>query len=495
MRILHVASEVAPWAQTGGLADVVAALPAAVAAQSASVTNAIVVPLHRGVVERVAAAGRTLDDPGVVVTADLAGATWHGRFRVLADGASPIWFLECPPLYDRDGLYGPATGGDHPDNAVRFAFLCRAAVDHGARIMSGVPDVLHVHDWQAGLAAAYLRTSAGAGADARRRTGTVCTVHNLAFRGVFPKAMVPALGLPWSAFTMQRFEFWDQLSTLKAGLAFADAATTVSPSYAHEIMTPELGEGLHDFLRWHVPRLVGIVNGIDTTVWDPATDPAIAASFSAAAPAGKARCRAALAADAGLAIEDTTLLVGMVSRLTHHKGVDLVAELVPELAAAGAKLVVLGSGEPTLEDRLRWLAARFRDHFALRLGFDPAMARRIYAGADAVLVPSRFEPCGLTQLYAMRYGAVPIVHAVGGLRDTVHDPGDLALAGGGGTGIRFDQADAIAMQAAVARAARLFREHAGWQRIVLAAMRRDSSWGPSAREYLQLYRAVVRERQ
>ncbi len=493
LRVLHVASEVAPWAQTGGLADVVAALPPACVAVTPGLRSATVAPLHRAARTRLAQAGAAVG-PG----RPLAVAVGAHRIEVAlvpVDGgggggrggaAHTTWLVDCPALFDRDGLYGDRDG-DFGDNHLRFAVLCRAALDAAPAILGGPPDVVHGHDWPTGLASVLARLDALPAA-------VVFTVHNLAYRGLFPKAVVPELGLPWQVFDLHHMEFWDQLSLLKGGMAYADVVTTVSPTYAREILTPERGEGLDGFLRHDVARVVGIVNGIDTAAWDPATDPALPARFSAAAPGGKAACREAVARELGLALAPHEALAVAVARLTPQKGIDLVAELVPELPALGVKLVVLGAGEPALEHRLRELADR-HDHLAARIGFDVALSRRLYAGADLFVMPSRFEPCGLGQLYAMRYGAVPVVAAVGGLRDTVTDPGDAGLAAGEGTGFRFEHVDAAGLRWALARAARMFRdEPRGFAAVRAAAMARDSSWDASAREYVQVYRAALRAR-
>ena len=366
---------------------------------------------------------------------------------------------------------------------MRFAALGKAALAAGDILLGGAPEVLHLHDWQGGAAAIYARL-------ARAPSLIVTTIHNLAFRGIFPKAAMTELGIPWSMFTADQLEFYDQVSFLKAGLALADVATTVSPSYAREILTPERGEGLDGFLRWNVKRLVGIANGIDTAAWDPATDPALPATYARTEMAGKAVCRTRLAAEFALPIADHEPLIGVIARMTDQKGLDLVADVVPELARLGARLIVLGSGEPALEQRFRWLADVFRQHVAVRIGFNGDMAHHIYAGSDLFAMPSRFEPCGLGQLYAMRYGAIPVVHAVGGLRDTVIDPGDPELARGRGTGIRFTPATPLALARALERAVKLFRDPAVLAAMRRAAMARDSSWMASAQQYVQLYRSL-----
>ena len=483
MRVLHVASEVAPFAQSGGLADVVAGLPAA-QADSYGLGAAVFVPLYRGVAERLAGAGIALD-PGVELALEVGAHQLAAAIRIARVGGVAYGFLDCAPLYDRPGgLYGPHAAGEFADNHVRFAALGKAALAASDALLGGPPDVLHVHDWQGSAAAIYARV-------AQARSLIVTTIHNLAFRGIFPKSVMAELGIPWPMFSTDLVEFYDQLSFLKAGLALADAVTTVSPSYAREILTPERGEALDGFLRWKVKRLVGIVNGIDTLAWDPATDPALPAAYSRADLAGKAVCRTRLAAELGLPIADDETLIGVIARMTDQKGLDLVADVVPELARMNARLIVLGAGEPELERRFTWLADVFRQHVAVRIGFDGELARRIYAGCDLFAMPSRFEPCGLGQLYAMRYGTIPVVHAVGGLRDTVIDPGDAELARGRGTGIRFKPATALALAHALDRAVKLFRDDSVLATVRRAAMTRDSSWTASAQQYVQLYRSLA----
>ncbi len=481
MRVLHVSSEVAPFAQSGGLADVVAGLPAAQA--SLGVEAAVIVPLYRGVAERIAAAGITLDN-GVPLPIMLGATSFAAALRIAKVGRVRYGFVDCPGLYDRPGgLYGPGGPADWGDNHIRFGALGMAAIAAGDALLGGVPDVLHVHDWQGGPAAIFAHAFG-------LPSTIVTTIHNLAFRGIFPKSAMTDLGIPWSMFTAKLVEFYDQVSLLKGGLAVADAATTVSPTYAQEILTPERGEVLDGFLRWDVKRLVGIVNGIDAVAWDPATDTALPARFSKGSLAGKAACRTALAAEVGLQLADTEPVIAVIARMTGQKGLDLVADIVPELSALGARLVVLGAGEPDLENRFRWLAQTFNAHVSTTIGFDSAFARRIYAGSDLFVMPSRFEPCGLGQLYAMRYGSIPIVHAVGGLRDTVIDPGDVELARGRGTGFRFEPASAPKLVAALERAVRLFRDRAAFTGLRNAVMARDSSWTASAHEYVQLYRSL-----
>lgn len=484
MRVLHVASEVAPFAQTGGLADVVAGLPAALA-DGHGLTTGVLAPLYRGVAAKLAAAGHTLGAPAPL-RLEVGVHAFDAALRFTDVGRVRYAFLDCPALFDRDGgLYGPDGTREFTDNHVRFAALGKAAVTAGARVVGGAPDVLHLHDWQAGAAAIYARLAGPRGAK------IVATIHNLAYRGIFAKSAMTELGIPWSMFTPEQLEFYDHVSFLKAGLAFADAVTTVSPSYAREILTPERGEALDGFLRWNVHRLVGITNGIDTAAWDPATDPALAAPFSRQDLTGKAACRQAIAREFNLPVADAEPLIAVIARMTDQKGLDLVADIVPELARIGARLIVLGSGDHAIERRFVYLADVFRDHVAVRIGFDHALSRRLYAGADLFAMPSRFEPCGLGQLYAMRYGAIPVVHAVGGLRDTVIDPGDDELAAGRGTGVRFTPDSPLALARALERAAKLFRAPDTRVAIQRAAMARDSSWFAAAQQYVQLYRSLA----
>ena len=488
MKVLHVSSEVAPFAQSGGLADVVAGLPAA-QADALGLDVAVLVPLYRGVAARLADAGVALD-AGIPLVLELGAMRIGAALRLARVGRVRYGFLECDVLYDRaGGLYGPGGAAEFGDNQIRFGALGKAALVAGRALFGGPFDVLHVHDWQGGPAAIFTAMARPRG----QAPAIVTTIHNLAFRGIFSKHAMTELGIPWSLFTPKLVEFYDQVSFLKGALAVADAVTTVSPTYAQEIMTPARGEALDGFLRTDVRRVVGILNGIDPRVWDPATDPALAAPFSADDPSGKARCRAALLAELGWPDPGAREpVIGAIARMSDQKGLDLVADVVPDLAAIGARLVVLGAGDPALESRFRWLGETFAAHVAVRIGFDLALSRRIYAGSDLFVMPSRFEPCGLGQLYAMRYGAIPIVHPVGGLRDTVIDPGDVGLSAGHGTGITFQPASAAALRAALDRAVRVFRDRDAFAALRRAAMRRDSSWIPSAASYVQLYRALVR---
>ena len=473
MRVLHVASEVAPYAQSGGLADVVAGLPSA-QAEIHGIDAAVLVPYYRMVEGKLAAAGITAEPHGSALAITLGTHTFHGALRIAKIGRVKYGFLDIPYLYDREGtLYGPGGTGEFGDNHLRFGVLGKAAAVASELLLGGMPDVLHAHDWQGGPALIYALAE-------KWPCARVITIHNLAYRGIFPKHVMTELAMPWALFTPKLVEFYDQVSFLKGGMAVADVVTTVSPSYAQEILTPERGEALDGFLRWDIKRLVGIVNGIDTATWDPATDRALPAQFSAKDLAGKTVCRAKLAAEAGLPLPDDEPLIGVIARMTDQKGLDLIADVAPQLVQLGCRLVVLGAGEPALESRFQYLAQLLSNHLSTRIGFDLGYARRIYAGSDFFVMPSRFEPCGLGQLYAMRYGSIPVVTPVGGLRDTVSAQ----------TGIKMHAVDTGALLDAVARAVAMYRDPVALRSHRRAAMTRDSSWLASANEYVALYRSL-----
>ncbi|WP_428485093.1 glycogen synthase GlgA [Rhodopila sp.] len=477
-RVLAVASEIFPLVKTGGLADVTGALPLALRATGIETTT--VVPGYPSVLAELA------DARIVHRFADLFG----GPADVLHGSASGLDLLaiDAPHLYARPGnpYIGP-DGHDWPDNDLRFAGLGAAAA---ALAVGAEPrfDVVHAHDWQAALTAAYLHFHPG------RRPGTVLTVHNLAFQGMFPASVFPRLGLPASAFNVAGLEFYNLVGFLKAGLVYADRLTTVSPSYAREILLPENGAALDGVLRQRADVLSGILNGIDDVVWNPATDPLIPSCYTAPWLARRAVNKSALQRRMGLAARPDAMLVGVVSRLTYQKGFDLLLGQLDRLAGQGIQLAVLGSGDPAMEQAFTAAAAARPDLVACVIGYDEILAHLIQAGSDALLVPSRFEPCGLTQLCALRYGAIPIVARVGGLADTVIDANEAALARGVATGIQFAPVTADALTAALDRAGRLWEDRVGWQRMQRNAMAADVSWRGSAERYAALYRALEVER-
>ena len=478
MGVLMVASEMAPWAKTGGLADVVGAMPEALAELGHDVT--VVMPKYRDVtMPRTLATTRAVRLGALAEDVTFHTATFASNRRVV--------FVDCPKFFDRDGLYG--TGGrDFGDNADRFGLLTAAALDYAEGRAGGLPiDVVHGHDWQAGLAATLLK-SLGSRWPRLSLAGRVFTIHNLAYQGLFPREVVPRLGLPWSAFTIDRGEFWGKFSFLKAGVVDNDYLTTVSPTYRRETLTRAGGSGLEGVLGARARRYVGILNGIDTRAWDPSTDRHLPATFDADDLAGKARCKRALLERFGLPVGDDALerpLVGMVSRLVPQKGLDLIQAAANDLVEIDATWVFVGTGERRYERMLEALRARYPSRVVAHVGFDEALAHLVEAGADLFLMPSTFEPCGLNQMYSLRYGTVPIVHAVGGLDDTVQPYTSRARHA---NGFKFQEPTAEALVRTVKQAVRLFREKDVWRRLMRAGMAADHSWEISAREYVKVYR-------
>jgi starch synthase len=477
LRVLAVASEVYPLVKTGGLADVVGALPAALSRED--ITTTTLLPGYPAVLAML----RTAE---VVHTfTNLQG----GPARLLAARAAGLEVLavDAPHLYARPGnpYVGP-DGKDWPDNALRFAALahCAAAVAGGG-IAGAPPDIVHAHDWQAGLVPALLHYRGGP------RPRTVMTVHNLSFQGLFAKALLATIGLPPQAFAIDGVEFHGAIGYLKAGLALADRISTVSPTYAAEIRTPEAGWGLDGLLRQRAGALTGILNGIDETVWDPASDEYLASRFDAKHLARRNANKSALQSRLGLAVEPHAPIFGVVSRLTTQKGMDLLHDALPALTAAGAQFALVGTGEQPLEEKFIVAAHRSPGRVAVHVGYDEGLAHLMQAGVDALLVPSRFEPCGLTQLCALRYGAIPVVARVGGLADTVIDANDAALAGGVGTGIQFAPVTRTALEMALERTLALWRDRAVWRRLQTRAMACDVGWTRPARRYAALYRDLV----
>ena len=463
MKIAIVASEVAPFSKTGGLGDVTGALPAALAAEGAETVT--VSPLYRSV--RAHAPGATRLRIRVPVGSAVIEAPVHRM--------GTFYFLEHDPYFDRDALYGTPLG-DYSDNVSRFIFLCRGALEL-LRLL-GAPDVLQLNDWQTGLVPIYVKTLY---ARSFTKTKTVFTVHNLAYQGLFWHLDMPLTGLDWKHYTWRELEFHDRLSFMKAGLVHADALTTVSPTYAREILTPELGCGLEGVLRERAGSLHGILNGIDMEEWNPETDPHLAANYSARSLQGKAQCKAALQFRFGLPARPDVPLVGWVGRLAEQKGMDLFLAAVDALRGEDVQFAVLGSGDKRLQDAV--LAARGRnpERMAVHVAFDASLAHQMEAGCDVLAVPSRYEPCGLNQMYSLRYGTVPVVRATGGLADTVED---------GVTGFTFGPPTPEGLVEALRRAIRALRDRKTWLRMMTEGMKRDFSWARSARRYLELFRSL-----
>jgi starch synthase len=474
--VLIIGSEALPFAKTGGLADVLGALPKALAQLGWMATVAL--PRYRGVHDGTLVERFPVTVGGV--TSDV------GFFEApIANGASAL-LVDCPALYDRDSLYGP--GVDYPDSPRRFAVLVRAALEFAAR--RGGPTVVHAHDWQAGIAPVYLKTLY---ADHPVLGGTPCvqTIHNLAYQGNFEADWLPRLDLPWELLSIDHLEYWGGISLLKGGITTAELVTTVSPRYAEEIQTPEFGAGFDGILRSRRADLAGILNGIDTEEWDPSRDVFLPAHFRAGDLEGKAVCKRAVLDAYGLKADAATVrrpLVGLISRMVDQKGFDLIAEVAGRLPLLDATFIVLGTGEPRYEQMLAALAASYPDRIGVRIGFDEPLAHLIEAGADIFLMPSRFEPCGLNQMYSLRYGTVPVVRAVGGLADTVHDE---ASGSERSNGFVFHEYTGAAMLTALGRALSLFGDGRRWRALQAAGMAADHSWDRSAREYVKIYERAI----
>ncbi len=472
-KVLSVASEVVPFIKTGGLADVAGALPSALADHGWDMRT--LMPGYRGL-QKGPNASKVLWSVD-----DLFGGP--ASVRSCTQGGAAVLMLDAPHLFDRDGgPYGDPK--DFKDNAIRFAALSWAAADIAQNgLQDGwTPAVLHAHDWQAGLAPAYLQF---AGSSVK----SVTTVHNIAFQGNASAALLGALKLPISAFTPDCLEYWGHLSTLKAGLVTADAVTTVSPTYAAELMRPEFGMGLDGVIASRSADLHGILNGIDLDLWNPATDPEIK-PFRIGDMKGKGLNRTALLAEFGLSDISGPLAV-IVSRLTTQKGIDLLSQAIPDFVASGGGLAVLGSGDPDLEEQLKVLAKAHPGKVGLRIGYDDSLSHRMFAGGDAVLVPSRFEPCGLTQMYGLRYGAIPVVAATGGLADTVIDANPMALADGVATGIQFHPVDAMSFGRALRQLSTLFAQRPVWRRMQKRGMTQHLGWATSSAKYAALYESLI----
>jgi len=477
MRVLHVAAEVFPLVKTGGLADVVAALPAAQAQQGAEVR--LLLPGLPSVMDGVQHARPVIDI-----------GSCFGALRVrlllarMPGTAMPVYVLDAPYLYRRTGSpYGNHAGEEWPDNLQRFALLGWVAAHLAAddADLRWRADVVHAHDWHAALACAHVADHPAS--DVR----SVFTIHNMAFQGLFPLHDWPLLGLASRHMSPAGLEFHGQLSFMKAGLQYAHRITTVSPTYAREIATPEFGFGLDGAIRSRAGDVVGILNGVDAELWNPATDAAIPERYDLKHPQGKAACRRALQAELGLAADDQALVLAVISRLSAQKGLDLLLAALPQLVAAGAQLVVQGGGDASLEAAFRMAQEAHPGRVHVHIGYDEARAHRIIAGADAIAVPSRFEPCGLTQMYGLRYGTLPIVRRVGGLADTVHDAASPL-----GNGFVFDEPTPTALAAAVQRAAKLrATDPSAWKLMQERGMAADLAWAGSARRYLQLYREAA----
>ncbi len=482
MRVLFATAEAYPLAKTGGLADVSRALP--VALRKLGLDVRLLMPGYPRAYVRV-------ENPRIVAKiASFLGVDDATLVEgIFPETDLPVYLIDSPSLFRRSGgLYQDEAGKDWPDNALRFAFLAHV----GAEIALGhislgddwIPDVVHANDWHAGLLPLYLSLRGDP------RPSTVFTTHNMAFQGNFPADWVPKLGIPSACFQAAGVEFYNQISFLKAGLRYADRVTTVSPTYANEILTPEFGCGMEGVLRQRRDDFVGILNGIDNSLWDPAVDAMLPRTFHLSDISGKRACKAALQQEMGLAVMPDTPLIGFVSRITHQKMADVILEALPWLCAQDVQFVAVGEGDQAMEAGFDQARELYSANAAVIVGYDESIAHRLQAAADILLAPARFEPCGLTQLYALRYGTLPVVRRTGGLADTVVDATATSIADRSATGFVFDHATAEDLTSALVRALSLYREPLVWRRLQLQAMAQDFSWDASATQYAALYSAA-----
>lgn len=474
MNIAFAASECVPFSKTGGLADVVGALPKALAALGHNVS--VYLPKYKQT--KITDAKTLL--PSVTIPFDD-----QYRFCSILDGGRhsgvQFYFIDYPPFFDRDGLYG-TPAGDYPDNAERFALYSRAVLE-GCKSL-GVPEILHCHDWQSALVPVLLGSNY-LDDPAFRNTATVFTIHNMGYQGIFPPDTLPLLMLPWDLLTIDKMEFWGKVNFLKGALVFSDYITTVSRKYSEEIQTSEFGFGLDGVLRERSGTVAGILNGVDYNHWSPETDKFIAQNYSPENLEGKQACKRDLLQQFGSASGNFDLpVIGIISRFAAQKGFDLIAEIASELARLPLVVAVLGSGDREYEELFRKFNKQFPEKFAVKIAFDNALAHKIEAGADMFLMPSRYEPSGLNQMYSLKYGTVPIVRATGGLDDTI-EPWDPA--NGHGTGFKFTPYSGATLLATILEALQAFKDKAGWNKLMLNGMSKDFSWTASAREYLKIY--------
>lgn len=483
MRIVFAASECAPWVKTGGLGEVVGALPRQIVSLGHEVS--VFVPYYRQVREK--APDRKLAIDSVTIPFQS-----YNRFASILDGGVhdgvQVYFVDNPEMFDRESMYAVASGG-YGDNWERFGLYCRAVLEASKQL--GAPDIFHVHDWQASLIPVYLKT-VYAGDPELRRCATVLTIHNAGYQGLFPPQTTERLLFPWEIFTIDGVEFYDKFNFLKGGIVYSDLLTTVSPRYAEEIQTAEFGEGLEGVLRKRSGDLVGILNGIDYDEWNPAKDGNIAAHYSPEHLEGKAECRRdVLHAFGAQGVSDRTAVLGMVTRLTTQKGIDLLEKISGELLHEDVVLVQLGTGEPYYENFFRSLAAHNPGRVLVKIAYDDALAHKVEAGADMFLMPSHYEPCGLNQFYSLKYGTPPVVRGTGGLEDTVQEWDPAARTG---TGFKFHGYRPEDFLAAIRRALTAWQDKDGWRQLMRNGMAQEYSWERSAQEYVEEYERVMRAR-
>lgn len=482
LRILFVTPEAHPLIKTGGLGEVAGTLPPAL--REIGVDARLLLPAYPGLIEQLNA--QPLGAPLQVLSSMMPVQLFHG---LMPDGSTPAYLIDAPALYHRNGPYVDENGKDWPDNALRFGLLSRVAAMFGIEGVSfgWKPQLIHCNDWQTGLTPAYLAHASGI------RACSLINIHNMAFQGNFPPHWLTHLNLPRSSFGVQGVEFHGQLSFLKAGLYYADHITAVSPTYAEEIQTAEFGNGLEGLLSRRKDQLTGILNGVDSAHWDPENDPYLQATYSRSKLQGKAVNKRALQKRFGLEADPNVPLLGIVSRLTRQKGIDLVLAIADELLSQSVQLIVLGSGDKSFEAELRQLQQEHPETVGVHLGYNEKLAHFVEAGADIFLMPSRFEPCGLNQMYSMLYGTPPVVRRTGGLADSVIDATPRTLADGTATGFVFTGDNEAELLACVLRALILFQQKTAWRKLQISGMKQDFRWHRSAQQYLALYRSLITE--
>jgi starch synthase len=480
-RVLFVSSEVVPFAKTGGLADVVGSLPRALIKLGCEAS--VVMPKYKSISPE--KHKMKLEIKGMAVPMGMGEMSADIYSTKLGDTHGTVYFIQNDRYFDRDGFYGTAEG-DYHDNAERFAFFSRAVLEM-IKNLSWKPEILHLNDWQSGLVAAYLKSvlKGQAPFDAIR---TLFSIHNMAYQGLFPKYVLPMTGIGWEEYQHEKLEFYDQVNYLKAGLVYSDALNTVSERYAQEIQTDEFGHGLQGVLKSRASDLYGIVNGLDYDEWNPATDKEIPAQYTVKNHEKKSESKKTLLQELSLAYKPQTPVIGLISRLTDQKGLDLIAEIIQDFLSMDLQFVVLGTGDLKYHTLLSDLKSQYPDKLAVSLKFDNRLAKLIYAGSDMFLMPSRFEPCGLGQMIAMKYGTVPLVRKTGGLSDTVDN---LSLDGKKGTGFVFENYKSDELLFILRRAVEAFRQPKLWADLVQRDMKQDFSWDASARKYLELYGKIL----
>ncbi len=477
MHIVFAASECVPYAKTGGLADVVGALPQALAASGHTVT--VYLPRYKQI-------KLPPDTAAPVISSITVPFDDRYRFCSVLDGGKhcgvQFYFIDYPPFFQREALYGTAVG-DYPDNAERFALYCRAVLE-AAKIL-GVPDIFHCHDWQTALIPVLLR-SLYSEDPAFLQTGSVFTIHNMGYQGVFPPDILPLLMLPWDLFTITKMEFFGKVNFLKGALVFSDFITTVSRKYSQEIQTAEFGFGLEGVLRSRATSVTGILNGVDYNHWNPETDPHIVTRYTSEDLSGKAACKQDLLNEFGVT-ENSKPVAAILGRFAAQKGFDLISQVADRLAREEIILTVLGTGDKDYEDLFRRLHKQFPNKVALRVAYDNVLAHKMVAGADLFLMPSHYEPCGMTQIYSLKYGTVPVVRATGGLDDTIEN---WDTRNGKGTGFKFSEYTGDALLAAIHAALAAYRDQDSWHKLMQNGMSKDFSWKASAQEYVKVYQRV-----